>query len=68
VVANILAEPLIRLAPAVSRALRRGGTLVVSGILVPQAPEVIAAYRAQGVALATHYREAGWSTLTLTRR
>lgn len=68
VVANILAEPLIMLAPAISRALRRGAHLVVSGLLVPQAPEVIAAYRAQGVALVHHHREAGWSTLTLIKR
>lgn len=68
VVANILADPLIMLAPAISRAVRPGKWLILSGLLVAQAPEVIAAYRAQGVLLAAHRREAGWSTLTLRKR
>ena len=68
IVANILAEPLINLAPSVARAMQRGGLLIVSGLLVPQAPEVIAAYRAQGVTLCSHDRVAGWSTLTLRKR
>ncbi len=67
-VANILAGPLVKLAPSVARAVRRGGRLVLSGILIPQAPEVIAAYRAAGFRLDGHKRITGWSTLVLTRR
>lgn len=67
-VANILAGPLIHLAPAIARAVTPGGTLVLSGILVPQAPEVIATYRAHGFTLRRHDRIAGWSTLTFNRR
>lgn len=67
-VANILAGPLIYLAPAIARAVTPGGTLVLSGILVPQAPEVIATYRAHGFTLRRHDRIAGWSTLTFNRR
>lgn len=68
VIANILAGPLIRLAPEISRKVSGGGTLVLSGLLIPQAPQVIAAYRAAGFHLDRHDRIAGWSTLTLRRR
>lgn len=67
-IANILAGPLIRLAPSLSRAVAQSGTLVLSGILIPQAPEVIASYLAQGFALLRHDRITGWSTLTFARR
>ena len=41
VVANILANPLIALAPALARRLRHGGRIVLSGILDAQADAVI---------------------------
>jgi ribosomal protein L11 methyltransferase len=68
IVANILAAPLIMLAPKMRRALRANATLVVSGVLVGQAPQVVAAYRSQGFAVMAHARETGWSTLILRRR
>ncbi len=43
-IANILAGPLIDLAPAFARALPPGTTLVMSGILAAQADTVISAY------------------------
>ncbi len=67
-IANILAEPLIRLAPELSRALAPRGRLVLSGLLVSQAREVAAAYRACGLCLVAHTRLAGWSTLVLRHR
>lgn len=68
VVANILADPLMRLARDIRRNMSPRGKLVLSGILIPQAPAVIAAFTAQGFALDRHDRVTGWSTLTLTRR
>lgn len=68
VVANILAGPLIQLARDIRRIVRARGKLVLSGILIPQAPAVIAAFAAQGFALERHDRVTGWSTLTLTKR
>lgn len=68
VIANILAGPLIMLAPQLARTVRPAGTLVLSGLLIPQAPQVIAAYRAAGFHLLSHERISGWSTLTLRRR
>lgn len=67
-IANILAGPLIHLAPAIARKVARGGTLLLSGILIPQAPQVLAAYRTSGFDLVRHDRVTGWSTLTLRRR
>lgn len=45
VMANILAQPLIELAPQLSDCVSNGGQLVLSGILPEQAIEVAAAYR-----------------------
>ncbi len=45
VVANILANPIILLAPLLARRVRSGGRILLSGILVAQAAEVTAAYR-----------------------
>ena len=46
VLANILAGPLITLAPLLASATRPGGRIVLSGVLESQAAEVLAAYAA----------------------
>jgi len=65
--ANILMGPLIALAPDMARFSRPGGYIILSGLLVEQAPQVLAAYEAQGLRL--HHREdiGEWATLTLQR-
>jgi ribosomal protein L11 methyltransferase len=68
IIANILAGPLRALATAIGKSLRRGGYVVLSGILDPEAPTVVASYVAQGFALQEHRRIAGWSTLTFRKR
>jgi ribosomal protein L11 methyltransferase len=68
VAANILAGPLCRLAPSIARSLTSGGDVVLGGLLDPEAPEVIAAYAAQGFTLAERRSIAGWTTLRLARR
>lgn len=45
VVANILANPLMMLAPILTNSLRKGGHIALSGILEEQADEVIEVYR-----------------------
>lgn len=47
VLANILAQPLIGLAPVLLASLRPGGWLVLSGILEEQAEEVAVAYQSE---------------------
>lgn len=66
-IANILAGPLIMLSKSLATAVIPGGTLILSGILTPQAPQVSAAYLAAGFHLVRHDRVYGWSTLTLVR-
>jgi ribosomal protein L11 methyltransferase len=65
VLANILPDPLIDLAPAMRHKLRRGGVAVLSGLLKHQAQEVAAAYRAQGFRLLRCKHGDGWTVLVL---
>jgi ribosomal protein L11 methyltransferase len=67
-IANILAAPLIMLSKSIAAAVEPDGTLILSGLLTPQAALVTAAYRAAGFHLVRHDRLHGWSTLTLARR
>jgi ribosomal protein L11 methyltransferase len=68
IVANILARPLMHLAPDMARHLAPGGSLILSGILDRQRRAVLAAYSNQRFRhLATLHRE-GWVTLHLKRR
>lgn len=67
VVANILANPLIELAPLLTARTRPGGRLALSGILEAQAQEVIAAY-APEFALAVGEADEGWVLLEGVRR
>jgi ribosomal protein L11 methyltransferase len=67
VVANILAGPLIRLAPRFAGALRPGGTLVLSGLVRGQQRAVLAAYRNRGLVLEARRIEQQWVTLALRR-
>jgi ribosomal protein L11 methyltransferase len=52
IIANILAGPLIELAPDFANALTPGGTVVLAGLLDAQADTVAAAYEKLGVTLA----------------
>ncbi len=67
IVANILAGPLSRLAPSLARHIAPAGNIVLSGILAPQAREVLAKYRAVGFRCKSRRTIAGWTTLLLTR-
>ena len=62
VLANILAAPLVELAPALSAMLRPGGALVLSGILAEQTEVVAAAYEPYTGQLAVKHDE-GWVRL-----
>lgn len=67
VVANILARPLLKLAPRLRELTRRGGVLILSGLLTSQAREVLARYRATGFCLIQRRDLGEWATLTLRR-
>ena len=61
VVANILADPLVALAPRLLRHLRPGGALLLSGVLATQVEEVRRAYR--GIAFEVRVRD-DWALLS----
>lgn len=63
VVANILANPIIMLAPILMNALRKGGSLALSGILEEQANQVIDIYR-QWFEINIASKKEGWVLLT----
>ncbi len=67
VVANILAKPLLKLAPRLRDLTRAGGILILSGLLSGQAREVLARYRSTGFCLVRRRDLEGWATLTLRR-
>ena len=67
ILANILAQPLTRLAPSITRALARGGSLVLSGLLYWQENVVLGFYRAHGLVLRRIVRDGSWSALVLTK-
>lgn len=68
VLANILPNPLIEMAPRIRRLLAPGGIVVLSGLLTHQAREVNAFYRAAGFRLERQFREDKWAALMLSRR
>lgn len=67
IVANILAEPLIRLAPAIQRLLAPGGRVILSGLLTKEEVAVRAIYRTLGLTLERRLLRDGWSILQLAR-
>lgn len=68
VIANILAGPLLKLAPAFHEATAPAGTLILSGLLTWQARSIIGRYGAQGFTLVRKYAIGDWSTLVFVRR
>jgi ribosomal protein L11 methyltransferase len=68
VIANILAEPLVDLAPDLAKVTIRGGTLILSGLLSWQARRVSAAYINQNFALLRRRPINEWVTLVFKKR
>ena len=67
VLANILADPLIELAPALTRQVAPGGFVVLSGLLDRQAALVERAYAAAGLRLMTTIARTPWMGLVFRR-
>lgn len=67
VLANILAAPLVELAPAIAEATAPGGEVVLAGLLDAQAEEVLAAYRPH-FEMAVSGTLDGWTCLAGRRR
>jgi ribosomal protein L11 methyltransferase len=67
IVANILARPLIRMAPSLHHRLSPGGTAILSGLLRRQEAAVLGAHKAMGLRLVGRKRIGEWTTLILRR-
>lgn len=68
VIANILAGPLIELAPSLAAITRDGGTLILAGLLNTQVGAVARAYRACGFHLVRRADTGDWPCLRLVKR
>ena len=66
-IANILAGPLVELAPDFAAVTQRGGSLLLAGLLQTQEAEVRAAYRRQGFRLARRVTNGDWAILWLRK-
>ncbi len=67
VFANILAAPLVELAPDIAAALAPAGVCILSGLLRTQEETVRAAYAAAGLSPLFHLHKDAWATLVLQR-
>lgn len=67
VLANILKQPLIDLAPDMAARVAPGGQIILSGILTTQADQVIDVYSGAGFTLQQRDDLTEWSALTLSR-
>ncbi len=68
IIANILAGPLIDMAPSIAASLEAGGRLILAGLLDHQADAVAAAYRRQGLMLSSRVVRGDWPTLVMRKR
>ncbi|MEO1100753.1 MAG: 50S ribosomal protein L11 methyltransferase [Pseudomonadota bacterium] len=67
VFANILARPLVRLAPDIEALTAPGGVIILSGLLAHQEPQVRGAFTGRGLTLTDRVRRDGWSTLVFRK-
>lgn len=68
VIANILAGPLITLAPDIAAATAPGGHAILAGLIARQMEPVLAAYRTQGFYLVARGGSTEWPCLLLRKR
>jgi ribosomal protein L11 methyltransferase len=68
VTANILAGPLIRLAPGLARHTGPGAVAILAGLLAPQADAIVAAHEAVGFDLVDQHLEGDWPVLVLQKK
>lgn len=68
IVANILATPLIEMAPSLSHALAPKGFVILSGLLSRHREDIVEAYVAQGIQLVSHRTLNEWEALLLKKQ
>ena len=68
VAANLFSQVLIQASPAIAAAVRPGGALILSGILLIQEKEIVAAFQKLGFTFQNVVRKGKWVTLQALRR
>ena len=67
ILANIQADVLCDLVPAMAARLAPGGRVILSGILSDQSDDILAAYASAGFAMVSRHDEGEWTGLLLRR-
>jgi ribosomal protein L11 methyltransferase len=67
VFANILAAPLVHLAPEIAQALKSGGVAILSGLLRTQEERILDAYRPLGFVVEQTIHHDAWTALQLRK-
>jgi ribosomal protein L11 methyltransferase len=67
IIANILMEPLLELAEDISRSIKAGGLVILSGLLDTQEARILAAYARHGLKLKKRVPLKQWHTLLLEK-
>ncbi len=65
--ANILAKPLVKLAPEIASIAAPGANIILSGLLFHQEPQVRGAFDGRGFILNSRIHRDGWSTLLYSK-
>ena len=68
VIANIIADIIIRLFDQLDEHLEQGGTLLTSGIIEDRIEDVLAAAEAHGYAVVERLENKGWACITFKRK
>ena len=66
ILANIVADVIIGMAPLFLRCLKKGGRLIVSGIITERAEEVLSVLRETGFTVTEQKEDNGWCAACLT--
>lgn len=64
IAANIVADVLIAMSPIFEKFLKKGGTLILSGIITERADEVIEAVKSKGYTLVEIREKDGWAAVS----
>lgn len=67
ITANIVADIILRMAPDVTRYMKKGGILIVSGIIDRQAEQVRDALCAEGLVMIDSMTERDWNSMTFRK-
>jgi len=67
IVANLITDALVRIAPLLASRLKPGGIAILSGMLSGQEDEVIAAIQQAGMTLVERYPDGKWISLVVSR-